>query len=155
MKTLQITEANARKLYKTSATEFRTTLEDTFGKQFFEASITERVQTIEDAYHELGMSPIDITTMKANGFTDDEIVYRNLKIVTMALNEGWVADWDNAEECKYVPYFDCSSGFAFYSANYCYLYAYTGNASRLCFKTSALAEYAGKQFIELYKEFIK
>lgn len=155
MKTLQITEVNARKLHKTASAEFRTTLEDTFGKQFFETSITDRIKTVEDAYHELGMSPIDVTTMKANGFTDDEIIYRNLKIVTMALNEGWVVDWGNSRQHKYVPYFSYSSGFAFYDTSCYFSNANVGYASRLCFKTRALAEYAGKQFVELYRAFIK
>lgn len=155
MKNLQISEVNARKLYQTAAPEFKQTLEDTFGKAFFSQSITERVKTYEDACAELGEMPVDDNAMLAAGFTEDEITYRKLKTITKALNEGWYPDWSDGNEKKWMPWFKASSGFAFDVTDYCYSYASAGCASRLCFKTEALAEYAGRQFNDLYKAFIQ
>lgn len=155
MKNLQISEANARKLYKTATSEFKQTLEDTFGKEFFTQSITERVKTYEDACTELGTEPINEKVMLTAGFTEDEIVYRKLKTITKVLNEGWYPNWSDTNEYKWIPWFRVSSGFAFYDTTYGYSHADAGNASRLCFKTDALAEYAGRQFNDLYEAFIQ
>lgn len=125
--------------------------------------ITQRVKTYEDACAVLGVEPGYKNALLRIGFTPaaidrlkfdfskDEIAYRKLKTITKALNEGWEPDWGNAHQYKYWPWFafnGAASGFA---------YAYTHSAasdasvgSWLCFKSRELAEYAGKQFIELY-----
>lgn len=117
--------------------------------------ITARVQTYEDACAVLEEQPINEQEMKLAGFTDDEIIYRKIKTITRALNEGWLPDWNNSNQKKYYPWFDLSSGgFVFDGTYYGYSHADAGYASRLCFPTLELAEYAGKQFTELYKGFI-
>lgn len=47
MKNLQISEANARKLYQTAAPEFKQTLEDTFGKEFFAQHVTDPINSVD------------------------------------------------------------------------------------------------------------
>lgn len=153
MKTLQITEANVRKLYKDATPEFKTTLEDTFGKEFFSAKITDRVKTYENACKALGEAPL---ACFISDLTQDEIFYRKLKTITKALNEGWSPDWTNSNERKWFPYFNASSGsgFVFCATNCCYSTPSTGLISRLCFKSEELAKYAGRQFTDLYRGLI-
>jgi len=156
MKVLQIEESNARKLYKTASPEFKQALEDTFGKEFFSAKITDRIKTYEDACSELGVQPIDEAKMKQIGFTDDEITYRKIKTITQALNEGWKCDWNDSNQYKWYPWFKMSSGGFVFCDTYCdYSRASAGNASRLCFSSDEIATYAGKQFLQLYSDFIK
>ena len=156
MRTLQIEEKTARKLYKTASQEFKATLEDSFGKEFFADKITDRVKTYADACEETGDNQIDEIEFLKLGFSIDEIYYRKIKTITKALNEGWVPDWNNSNEKKWAPWFNLSSSaFVFYGADYYYSYAGAGNGSRLCFKSDELAAYAAKQFTELYKGFIK
>ena len=155
MKTLQITEQNARKLYAKASAEFRTTLEDTFGKEFFSMNITNRIKTYEDACDELGEQPINEDLFRSAGCTEDEINYRKIKTITRALNEVWVADYTNDKQEKWWPWFKVSSsGFVFGGTGCDCSDAGAGLGSRICFKDSDLAEYAGKQFTELYKNFI-
>nr|DAM03148.1 MAG TPA: hypothetical protein [Caudoviricetes sp.] len=156
MKTLQIEESKARTLYKSASSEFKTMLEDTFGKGFFSQKVTERIKTYEDACRELNINPIDETTLTSNGFTKDEIVYRKIKTITEALNEGWQANWNDENQNKWTPYFypNSPSGFVFYDTDYGYSDAVAAYGVRLCFKSDELATYAGKQFVDLYKEFI-
>ena len=155
MKTLQIDEKNARKLYKKASAEFRATLEDTFGKDFFSGNITDRIKTYEDACAELEEVPVDVEDMLSRGFTMDEINYRKIKTITRALNEDWVADWNDSNQSKWYPYFRVSSsGFVFCDTAYDDSSASAGSGSRLCFMSSDLAAYAGKQFTELYRDFI-
>ena len=156
MKTLQIDETKARKLYKTASDEFKQMLEDTFGKEFFTGKITDRIRTYEDSCVELGIEPINEVAMKSIGFTDDEIVYRKIKTITEALNENWKPNWNDSNQEKYIPWFwsKAPSGFAFRYTTYRCTSPSAGSASRLCFESDELAIYAGKQFTELYKEFI-
>jgi hypothetical protein len=47
-----------------------------------------------------------------------------------------------------------SGGFVFDGADCDRSAAYAGCASRLCFKSSELAKYAGEQFTKLYSDYI-
>lgn len=153
MKILQITEANARKLYKDATPEFKTILEDTFGKEYFVRKVTD-CKTYEAVCDFIGEAPVSETVLLLLGFTQDEICYRKLKTITKALNEGWTPDWKDINEKKWVPYFNTSSDFAFAVADYRYSTPPAGYGWRLCFKSEELAEYAGRQFLDIYKQFI-
>lgn len=112
--------------------------------------IKDRVKTFDDA---LRISKENFLTSSEP--TKDEIAYRKLKIIAEVLNEGWKPDWSNCNEYKYYPYFEAKkSGFGF-SGTYC-AYWSTGTTvgSRLCFKTRELAIYAGKQFEDIYNDFL-
>jgi len=155
MKVLQLTEANARKLYKDAPDEFKTVLEDTFGKLFFTSKITDRIKTYKDACDELGEKPMNEIELRSLGFTEDELNYRKLKTITKALNEDWQADWKDGNQNKWYPYFNGSSGgFVFGGADYRSSGADAGRAARLCLSSDELATYAGTQFTEIYKCFI-
>lgn len=154
MKTLQIEEQKARRLYKTASQEFKEMLEDTFGKEFFSEKVTDRVNSYEDACAELDEQPVNESDMRRKGFTDDEINYRKIKTITKALNEGWKADWEDGNQRKWVPWFYISpSVFIFLDAGCGCSFAGAAGASRLYF-SEELAAYAGKQFTELYRNFI-
>jgi len=116
----------------------------------------ESIKTYEDACTKLGIEPINESEFLSKGFTKDEIAYRKIKTITEALNDGWKANWNDENQKKWIPWFypNASSGFVFYYAYYSYSFANAGSGSRLCFKSDELATYAGKQFVELYKEFI-
>lgn len=110
----------------------------------------------------------------------DIIAYMKLHIIVAALNEGWEPQFIPGEY-RWFPYFvlytkdeidemdektrarvvyrssgSASAGggvsFAYSSSDSAYVNAAIG--SRLAFKTDDLAEYAGKQFIEIYADFM-
>ena len=115
-------------------------------------------------------------------FMPDEIAYFKLKTITRALNEGWKPKFDG-EERRWYPYFyiytkeeydrlsedkkkECRVvGRADHNANvfggvvYAFAYhawssSYSSYGSRLAFKSEELAEYCGKQFIDLWVDFL-
>lgn len=154
MKTLQITEANARKLYKDATPEFKVTLEDTFGKEYFSKKVTD-CDTYEELCDFIGEPPIDEAELKQIGFTQDEIDYRKLKQIIKAYNDGWEADYNNRSQQKWLPWFLFSPSGARFHYSYClYSSADAGLAARLCFKDKATSDAAGKRFTELYVRFI-
>ena len=112
----------------------------------------------------------------------DVIAYHKLRIIAAALNEGWKPKVTR-EENRYYPYHyfytkqeydnlsdvgkkSCRAvGSANSRANACdaLFFAYAGVefsnfrlkfGSQLAFKNRELAEYAGKQFIDIYKDFV-
>lgn len=117
------------------------------------------IKTFEDACKAEGLKSEqalpDVSTISP---ADQEpiIAYSKLLIIARALNrtanggEEWKPDWNNYDEYKYYPWFEMggSSGFRF--NDYDYWRTRSGVGSRLCFKTRELAEYAGKEFIDLY-----
>jgi hypothetical protein len=158
MKPLQIDEKKARKLFKTAPTEFKETLIDTFGKDFFSENITDRIKTFEDALEESPCSDNARNLLQYNGIDKDMIGAQSLlklTIISRALNEGWVPDWSNSKEPKYYPWFEWkkgSSGLSFNDCAYSSTSAYVG--SRLCYRTAELAEYAARQFESIYRDFL-
>jgi hypothetical protein len=66
-------------------------------------------------------------------------------------------DWTNTNEYKYWPYFDMDdendpSGFGFSHSDFGNRGTATAVGSRLCYPTREMAEYAGTQFIDWYRE---
>ena len=110
----------------------------------------------------------------------DYVAYLKLRIITAALNEGWEPEFIPGER-RWAPYFllytkeeyeklndDVRArvvyrSYIFADANggVSYAYASHGSAavsayvgSRLAFKSEELAEYAGKQFLDIYADFM-
>lgn len=110
----------------------------------------------------------------------DVVAFLKLRIITEALNEGWHPKFTE-DEYRYYPWFYIYTkeeydnfseeekrrcvGRASYSASavggLVYSYAYSASSSsyaiygvRLAFSTRELAEYAGKQFIDIWADFV-
>lgn len=114
----------------------------------------------------------------------DLTAFLKLRIITAALNQGWTPDWTNSNEWKYYPWFclytedeyndldaddkerccrvvgrsgsyaSAYGGLVYASAYNASSYSYTYYGSRLAFKTRELALYAGKQFVDIWCDFV-
>ena len=117
--------------------------------------VTERIKTYEDACRELD---IPLTPERCKGMTEDEAAYYSLKVIAKALNEGWEPDWSNINQKKWSPWFKVTdtnpAGLSYSLTIHTVSYTIATIGSRLCFKTSALAKYAGTQFIQLYEKYL-
>lgn len=118
----------------------------------------------------------------ASGEEDDVVVYLKLRIICAALNEGWKPTFDK-DERRYYPLFYLytqkdyegfdedekkslcvplrSVNYALAHGSFVYAYAvYSGSGTfanygmRLAFKTEELADYCGKQFIDIWTDFL-
>ena len=152
--TLEITRQAAIKAHDEASTKGKTLLENLFGKRVFQKDIKQRVTCLDDALTELGKDKLDFEA-SCVGLSEDEIAYKMLKVIAKALNEGWTPDWSNGEWDKWHPWFNMDNSssagrFSFYDADL--QYSASGVGSRLCFKSEELADYAGTQFLELYRE---
>lgn len=144
-------------------------------------NVMERIKTFEDACNELGIDHNEwMQDKKELGLEADVIAYLKLRIIATALNEGWKPQF-TTDEYRYFPWFclytqseidemneEDKSRVVFRSSNYAYArggvaYAYTFYdsssastyiGSRLAFKTRELAEYAGRQFVEIWADYV-
>ncbi len=154
--TIPITKANALKAYNGADDKTKAVLEKLLGKENLSQKITDRVKTFEDACAIVDPST-DILAVLRYASTDKDVLAAQallkLTIIARALNEGWVADWGNHDQSKYIPYFiQTASGFS--CDVYVTWFTLTSAPGRLCYKSSELARYAGDQFADIYKYLI-
>ena len=157
MITLQISEQQARKMYSTESKELKEILEASCGKEVLSGSIMGRVKTYEDACKELGREPYDEKQLEKLGLTKNDIAYQKMVVIVEALNEGWKPDVCDIDVERWYTWFKANgspSSFAFLVSDYDSGGAGAGSGSRLALKSEQLANYCGKQFLELWKEML-
>ena len=144
--------------------------------------VTERIKTFEDACAELGDSnPMVLAYRDMNDNMPDITAYMKLRIITAALNEGWKPQFTKNER-RWYPLLrlynhdemlemsdewkqkhtsiydrDCYKGeydglATTYTSNSPSI-ASSSFAPHLCYRNVALADYSGKQFIDLWADF--
>jgi len=115
------------------------------------------IKTFEDACNKLGIAvPEFISSDDTNGDGKAVVAFQKLTIIARALNGGWVPNWSDGN-WKYYPWFrfndpSAVGGFSYY--DYGVDYSISAVGSRLCYKSSEIAEYAGQQFTDLYREYM-
>lgn len=125
---------------------------------------------------------IDYYAIADKTCTEDILAFAKLRVIAESLNEGWKPKFDG-DECRYYPWFyiytkkeyeeldedekkECrvvgrSVNVALAIGGVVYAYASVASSSsgtnfgsRLAFKTRELAEYCGKQFIDIWERFL-
>lgn len=150
MDILQIKRADALKAYDNAGSKGKTLLSDLFGKSLLSGK--DRIKTVDDALDVMGIDR-NAFYIALSSLTADEQAYRQLKVIAEALNEGWKANWKDGNQRKWYNWFTTANGgFRFVDVRG----DFQGScvSSRLCFKSRELAEYAGKQFTDLYEAYL-
>jgi hypothetical protein len=122
-----------------------------------------KIKTAKDAFKLRGVDikAMPDVSMLPKEHSESLIAYYQLFIVTEAINfeennKVWRPDWNDASEYKYYPWFKVKadsknpSGSGLSYGGYGLRGTVTAVGSRLCFVTRERAEYAGKQFADLY-----
>jgi hypothetical protein len=155
MKNLKLEGETAKRLYKTADAEFKTMLEESFGKEFFTPKkITDKIKTFDDVLIALGVSdsvlPFRNPRTKAERAAN---AFMKIGMISEVLNEGWKADFTDKNTYKYYPYFERKmSGWSVLCSAALCVSAYVGFG--FFFKSSELALYAGNQFLDIYKDYL-
>jgi hypothetical protein len=102
--TLKIEKDKALAAHAKGGAAIKKLLEDLFGKRTFAGTITERIQSWDDVLEEVGMSQDQFDTW-CKGLEEDEIAYRQAKLIAKALNEGVVLNKADTSQYKYFPWF--------------------------------------------------
>lgn len=146
-----------------------------------EKDVRKRIKTFEDACREIGIDAEAWNRDKISlGLEPDVLAFLKLRIIVKALNEGWEPQFTE-DECRYYPWFilytreeynkldeeeksrvvyrssysayalgGVSFAYAFYDSSY----ASASLGVRLAFKTSELAAYCGRQFLDIWADFV-
>ncbi|HEY5591553.1 MAG TPA: hypothetical protein VIK55_11110 [Paludibacter sp.] len=115
----------------------------------------ESIKTLEDACNATGMPATPEFSEVPEEMREFLKALYAAVIITKALVGDWKADWTDSNQYKYYPWFRMSSGgFVFVNTDCENSLAIAGYTSRLCFPTEEMAEYAGKQFTEVYSQII-
>lgn len=158
-------------------------LEALFGEDMFKPKdITERVKTFDDAMMILGEEhPLVREWHLGENLFPDLEAYLQLRVICAALNEGWDPKFYEGET-RYYPWcllytkeeidkigeaeahkrnIVSTDGYQTEFAGFGFAYSLLAPSaassvfgSRLCLKSGALAEYCGKQFINLWADFL-
>ena len=119
--------------------------------------IQDKIKTFEDAMEATGRKDIpDFSTFPEDMRKHFEAMFKMVVIVE-ALNEGWKPDVCDRNVYRWFPWFapnGSPSSFALYASLYGNASAVAGSGSRLALKSEGLADYCGKQFVELWKEML-
>lgn len=146
-----------------------------------EKEVRERIKTFEDACREIGIDAEAWNRDKISlGLEPDVLAFLKLRIIVKALNEGWEPRFTE-DECRYYPWFVlytgeeynrldeeeksrvvCRSysnasalgGVSYAHARYDSSYTSASIGVRLAFKTSELAAYCGRQFLDIWANFV-
>ena len=152
MEVLQITKKAALQAYLKSKKSEKQLLENLFGKKIFYKDVTDRIKNIEDVLEDNGITQRELDEMFVN--VPEHLKYQYIaELLCKSLNEGWTPDWEDGKYNKYFPWFKMgSSGFRCDAYGAWDTASYIG--SRLCFKSSKLAKYAGEKFTDVYRKFM-
>lgn len=146
-----------------------------------EKDVRKRIKTFEDACREIGIDAEAWNRDKISlGLEPDVLAFLKLRIIVKALNEGWEPQFTE-DECRYYPWFIlytreeynkldeeeksrvvCRSfynayalgGGSYANANYGSSFTNASIGVRLAFKTSELAAYCGRQFLDIWADFV-
>jgi hypothetical protein len=154
--TLEIKKEAAIKAHENAKPRGKKLLENLLGKKTFLKNVTERIKTFEDVLSELQDSDPDVIEyrkLQQANVADYIIANQEAILISKVINESWTPNWDNSNEYKYFPWFKMGSS-GFRSDDYGLWPSCSSVGSRLCFKTSELARYAGEQFTDVYEKFM-
>ncbi|MFV0310841.1 MAG: hypothetical protein ACK5KN_04235 [Dysgonomonas sp.] len=116
----------------------------------------QQIKSYEDACAYNGKQPIDEQALISLGITPKQIAGIKLEEITLALNKGTAVDIFDRER-RYYPWFwtyDGPAAFAFVLSLCDDAGADAGSGSRLAYREKAASDYSGRQFIELWKEYL-
>ena len=153
----------ALKAYKKADTGKKKMLETIFGKTLFAPkpeNAMEKIKSFEDACKVKKYNPKTILPYPKPQNEDEEALnaVRMQWIICDALRGDWTPDFANEDQYKYYPWFrwnEAGGGFGFGASGCGSTDACSGIGSRLCFPTSAMSDYFGKQFIELHRQVLQ
>lgn len=158
MKEITIDKEKLVRAYKAATDEQKQLLTNLYGEEIFRPEyITERIKTFDNAFRALGEEHplIREFIIKSYGSSPDLEAYMKLRIICAALNEGWVANYHNLEQDKWFPWFTYrDGGFVYALAGNSASYSNAYHGVRLAYKTKELAEYAGRQFVDIYQKLL-
>lgn len=126
-------------------------------KKIFDIKDTwEDIKTIDDACKQLGEIDSDVRELRLlqniPNLNRRTLAGQELIVITKALNGGWIADFDNSSQYKYILWWYLGKSFRLGSVND--FTTSSGVGAPLCYKSNEIAKYSSVQFLNIWKDYI-
>jgi len=151
---LKLDKSKAIEAYKNGDDAIKSFLIDAYGADVFITDIKERVTSYESACAILGRKALTLKDFEFLGESQSKRQFARHKIATgiEAINEGWVADFENEDQYKYYVWmYNKKRGFSFGVDSY---FSRVIAGSDLYAETREKAEIIAKVFLEDYKIYL-
>ncbi len=114
------------------------------------------LKTFEDLCHACGATEQEfLEKCKTAGDEPDVIAYKKIRILSKAINQGWEKNTLDTHQYKWFPWFWVSSSGLVFSDSHCGCDSAVASVGfPFCFESKEKSDYAGRQFIKLWEEFI-
>lgn len=124
-------------------------------KVFDIQDLTTKIKSVEDACKFLGEDDEEVVALRSLqsiNLPRNIVAEQEMVVVTRAINDRHEFDWDDSNEYKYFTWWYLGKNFRLCCVgNYC---STSSCSARLCFTTRENAEFASKQFKNIYKDFM-
>lgn len=151
---LKLDKEKALEAYKNGNSTIKQFLIDSYGAEHFLIDIKDRVTSYEAACEILGKTPLTLSQFSFLGDKESKRQFARHKIATgiEAINEGWVADFENESVWKYYVYM--RNKFRSFSFGVVGGFYRDGVGSDLYVESREKAEIIAKVFLEDYKIYL-
>lgn len=153
METLQIKKSDAIVAHQNTNKKGKNLLENLLGKEVFIEDIRNFINTFDDVLRFHKICPIEFWN-SCSGLEDDEIAYRQLKLIVKAYNKNEIPDYNNSNQRKYEPRFWLDSSGAGFSSFDFDLWSTASNvgAHLVYLNSDNLRDAVGK-FLDIYERY--
>lgn len=154
-KSIKLTDKEAIELYKTADESWKKVLEKNWDKKILSGKILDRVKTWQDVLDEAGKDDEEVVPYsKPRGKKQkSQNAFARIQLLSEVLNEGVILDWSNRDQPKYYPYFEKKNG-VWVVDSYLYYHFDAFMGCGFYYKDAETALFAGKQFLEIYSEYL-
>ena len=155
--TITVDEEIIKKGYEEAEEKTKELLKKYFKIKFLK-KITDDIKNWKDVLRYSGKKESDILPWKnpKNKQQVSQNAFAKIQVISEVLNEGWSPNFKDLREYKYYPWFeykDFPGGFGFHYSFYAYSSCYLSFG--FYFKTKELSNYAGNQFLNIYKDYLE
>lgn len=116
----------------------------------------EDIKTIDDACKHLGEVDADVRQLRLlqniPNLNRRILAGQELVVITKSLNNGWIADFDNHNEYKYILWWYLGKSFRLNGVRYSTTDSYVGAPH--CHKSNEIAKYSSVQFFDIWKDYM-
>ena len=149
--TIEFTEKEVKEMISASTEKQSPTVKEIFNV----INYWENIKSVEDAIKILGEKDEEVSllrNMQNVSLPRHILAEQELVVIIKAVNEGWEADFDNYNQCKYFPWWYLGKNFSLCCVSCCH--SASAVPRRLCLETIEKAEYVSSEFKNIYEKYL-
>jgi hypothetical protein len=153
---MELLKEDAKLIYDIAPKHIKDKLDEEFGSETFRKISWRDLNSFEDLCKARGTTAAEFLDKLIDlPISQTQKTIAKFELMNEGINQGWKPDILDTSQKKWFPIFSVSSrGLAFSYSGYCYDSAYAAVGFPFVFESKEQSDHAGKQFIQLWEEFI-